>query len=142
MSGTALIEITKSYQYADVLVEDAKYDPQNQQVQLQLNGEISNLMNATKTGSFNVYGNDYNTVDGSAIRDYIHVNEICESIRKAIEDPSSEIENLGTGTGYTVKQMVETLMVVVQVILIILTKSMRMLKTLILNTQLRKNHGD
>ncbi|MBJ9738944.1 hypothetical protein I5523_04705 [Acinetobacter oleivorans] len=47
LSGTALIEITKSYQYADVLVEDAKYDTQNQQVQLQLNGEISNLMNAT-----------------------------------------------------------------------------------------------
>ena len=71
-------------------------------------GLMYNLMNAPEIGSFNLYGNDFNTPDGSAIRDYIHVNEICESIRKAIEKPSSEIENLGTGTGYTVKQMVET----------------------------------
>lgn len=45
--GTALIEISKSYQYANVQVLDAKYDPQNQQVQLQLQGEISELIEAT-----------------------------------------------------------------------------------------------
>lgn len=45
--GTALIEISKLYQYAEVTVLDAKYDPQNQQVQLQLQGKISNLIKAT-----------------------------------------------------------------------------------------------
>ena len=69
-------------------------------------GLMYNLIDATKTGTFNLYGNDYNTFDGSAIRDYIHVNEVCESIRKAIEEPSSEIENIGTGIGYTVKQII------------------------------------
>lgn len=47
LTGTPIIEISKSYQYAEVQVLDAKYDPQNQQVQLQLQGEISNLINAT-----------------------------------------------------------------------------------------------
>lgn len=47
LTGTALIEIAKSYQYADVQVLDAKYDPQNQQVQLQLQGKISNLIDTT-----------------------------------------------------------------------------------------------
>ena len=47
LTGTALIEIAKSYQYAEVQVLDAKYDPQNQQVQLQLQGEIGNLINTT-----------------------------------------------------------------------------------------------
>lgn len=45
--GTTLIEIAKSYQYADIQVLDAKYDPQNQQVQLQLQGEIGNLIAST-----------------------------------------------------------------------------------------------
>ena len=47
LTGTALIEIAKSYQYAEVQVLDAKYDPQNQQVQLQLQGEIGNLIAST-----------------------------------------------------------------------------------------------
>lgn len=47
LTGTALIEIAKSYQYAEVQVVDAKYDPQNQQVQLQLQGKISNLIDTT-----------------------------------------------------------------------------------------------
>lgn len=47
LTGTVLIEITKSYQYAGIQVLDAKYDPRNQQVQVQLQGEISNLIDAT-----------------------------------------------------------------------------------------------
>lgn len=47
LTGTALIEIAKSYQYAEVQVLDSKYDPQNQQVQLQLQGKIANLIDTT-----------------------------------------------------------------------------------------------
>jgi len=66
-----------------------------------------NLINAQKTGIFNLYGNDYNTEDGTAVRDYTHVNEICHSVLKAIDNSSNQIENLGHGVGTTVKQMVD-----------------------------------
>lgn len=71
-------------------------------------GLMCNLINAMNTGEFNLYGSDYNTFDGTAIRDYIHVNEVCESIVKAIENPSNTLENLGTGIGYSVMQMINT----------------------------------
>lgn len=69
-------------------------------------GLMWNLMNAQKTGSFDLFGDDYNTEDGSAIRDYTHVNEICYSVIKAIDQSSNKIENLGHGVGTTVKQMI------------------------------------
>ncbi len=72
-----------------------------------VDGLMWNLMNAQKTGVFNLFGDDYNTEDGSAVRDYTHVNEICYSVIKGIEHSSNQIENLGHGLGTTVKQMVE-----------------------------------
>jgi UDP-glucose 4-epimerase len=66
-----------------------------------------NLMNAAKTGVFNLFGDDYNTLDGSAVRDYTHVNEICNALEQAINKSTNQIENLGHGVGTTVKQMVE-----------------------------------
>ena len=70
-------------------------------------GLMWNLMNAEKTGVFNLFGDDYNTEDGSAVRDYTHVNEICYSVIEAIEQSTNEIENLGHGVATTVKQMVD-----------------------------------
>jgi UDP-glucose 4-epimerase len=70
-------------------------------------GLMWNLMNAEKTGVFNLFGDDYNTKDGSCVRDYTHVNEICYSVVEAIEGPTGQIENLGHGVGTTVKEMVE-----------------------------------
>lgn len=72
-----------------------------------VDGLMWNLMNAQKTGTFNLFGDDYNTEDGSAVRDYTHVNEICYSVIKGIEHSSNQIENLGHGVGTTVKQMIE-----------------------------------
>jgi UDP-glucose 4-epimerase len=69
-------------------------------------GLMWNLMNAEKTGVFNLFGNDYTTEDGTAVRDYTHVNEICYSVAKAIEQSTNQIENLGHGVGTTVQQMV------------------------------------
>lgn len=77
------------------------YEPTNP------DGLMWNLMNAQKTGIFNLFGNDYNTEDGSAVRDYTHVNEICNALVQAIETSTNQIENLGHGIGTTVKQMVE-----------------------------------
>jgi UDP-glucose 4-epimerase len=72
-----------------------------------LDGLMWNLMNAQKTGVFNLFGDDYNTLDGSAVRDYIHVNEICAALEQAINLSTNQIENLGHGVGTTVKQMIE-----------------------------------
>ena len=57
-------------------------------------------------GTFNLFGTDYNTFDGSPIRDYVHVMEICHAIREAIEKPANGLENLGHGVGHTVKEMI------------------------------------
>jgi UDP-glucose 4-epimerase len=70
-------------------------------------GLMWNLMNAQKTGVFNLFGDDYNTEDGSAVRDYTHVNEICCALEQAIDSSTNQIENLGHGVGTTVKQMTE-----------------------------------
>lgn len=70
-------------------------------------GLFYNLMSATTTGQFKIFGDDYNTVDGTCIRDYVHVNEICHSIKLAIENPSRQLENLGHGVGHSVKEIVD-----------------------------------
>lgn len=70
-------------------------------------GLMWNLMNAQKTGKFNLFGDDYNTEDGSAVRDYTHVNEICNALEMAIDKSTNQIENLGHGVGTTVKQMID-----------------------------------
>jgi len=70
-------------------------------------GLFFNLIKASTTGQFNLYGTDYNTNDGSAIRDYVHVNEICNAVLTAINIPSTSIENLGHGVGTSVKEIIE-----------------------------------
>lgn len=66
-----------------------------------------NLLNAIHRGYINVYGDDYDTIDGTCIREYIHVNDICRSIIKAIDLPSNNIENLAYGEPKSVKQIIE-----------------------------------
>jgi len=69
-------------------------------------GLMASLIRAHDEGIFYVYGGDYNTPDGSAIRDYTHVNEICLALVKAIDTSSNSLENLGHGVGTSVKEMV------------------------------------
>jgi UDP-glucose-4-epimerase GalE len=58
-----------------------------------------------------IYGDDYPTPDGTAIRDYIHVLDLADAHVKALrylfEKGSCLQANLGTGTGYSVKQIVD-----------------------------------
>lgn len=70
-------------------------------------GLFYNLLKAKDTGQFTIFGTDYKTQDGTCIRDYVHVEEICEAIKLAIENPSNQIECLGHGVGHSVKEMVE-----------------------------------
>ncbi len=70
-------------------------------------GLMYNLIMAMQSKEFTVFGNDYDvSPDGTCIRDYVHVNEICDSLKQAIEKPSNQIECLGHGVGYTVREIV------------------------------------
>lgn len=58
-----------------------------------------------------IFGNDYDTHDGTGVRDYIHVVDLAIGHVKAIEHyakPGVHICNLGTGTGYSVLDLVKT----------------------------------
>ena len=60
-----------------------------------------------------VFGDDYNTPDGTGVRDYIHVVDLAKGHLKAIEKLDKEqngiyIYNLGTGVGYSVLDMVKS----------------------------------
>lgn len=70
-------------------------------------GLMYNLMQAPIKGEFTIFGTDYNTLDGTCIRDYVHVNEICHALKTAIEEPSNNLENLGHGVGHSVAEMVQ-----------------------------------
>jgi len=70
-------------------------------------GLMWNLMKAQETGVFTVFGSDYNTKDGTPVRDYTHVNEICSAVSTGIHLSSNKIENLGHGVGTTVLEMVD-----------------------------------
>lgn len=74
-------------------------------------GLMYNLMKTSETGKFTIFGNDYDiSTDGTCIRDYVHVNEICDALKQAIEKPSNSVESLGHGVGYTVKEIVNKFM--------------------------------
>ncbi len=65
-----------------------------------------------KLRQLNVYGNDYNTHDGTGVRDYIHVVDLAKghvsAIRYAAKNKGHEIVNLGTGTGISVLDLVSS----------------------------------
>lgn len=70
-------------------------------------GLMHNLINSVNTREFTIFGKDYDTPDGTCIRDYVHVDEICNAIKKAIIKPACSIEGLGHGQGYSVLEMFE-----------------------------------
>ena len=59
-----------------------------------------------------VFGNDYDTPDGTGVRDYIHVVDLAKghvaAVKYTAEHNGCEVFNLGTGTGYSVLDMVNT----------------------------------
>ena len=64
-----------------------------------------------KLEKLGVFGNDYNTPDGTGVRDYIHVVDLAIGHVKAINyiftNPGLDVINLGTGVGYSVLDMVK-----------------------------------
>jgi len=58
-----------------------------------------------------VFGDDYATDDGTCVRDYIHINDLCDAhslaLQKMIADDKSARYNLGNGKGFSVKQVID-----------------------------------
>ena len=63
-----------------------------------------------------VFGNDYDTLDGTGVRDYIHVVDLAKghvaAVKYVTEHSGCEVFNLGTGVGYSVLDMVNTFVAV------------------------------
>ena len=61
-----------------------------------------------------IFGNDYDTKDGTGVRDYIHVVDLAKghikAIEKVLKDTGVDAYNLGTGNGYSVLEIVNTFM--------------------------------
>lgn len=64
-----------------------------------------------KRESFSIFGSDYDTPDGTCVRDYIHVSDLASAhvaaIKRLMNDKKSYCLNLGTGKGVSVKQIVD-----------------------------------
>jgi len=90
-----------TFRFYNVIGSDG-YDPTNH------DGLMFNLLKAPMTGEFTIHGKDYEqSWDGTCVRDYVHVNEICTALKDAIETPANNVECLGHGVGYTVKEIVD-----------------------------------
>ena len=69
-------------------------------------------VSAGRLDKLTIFGNDYDTPDGTCIRDYIHVVDLAKGHLKALDfsirNDKSEVFNLGTGKGTSVLELVKT----------------------------------
>ena len=65
-----------------------------------------------KREAISIFGDDYDTGDGTCVRDYIHVTDLAQAhilaVKYLMEGGESDIFNLGNGIGFTVKEVIET----------------------------------
>lgn len=64
-----------------------------------------------KRQDIKIFGTDYPTPDGTCVRDYIHIEDLCKAHLLALSKLDTETEliyNLGNGTGYSVREVIET----------------------------------
>lgn len=65
-----------------------------------------------KRKQLSIFGTDYDTPDGTAVRDYIHVNDLASAhvlgLEYLLKGGDSEVFNLGNGNGFSVKEVIET----------------------------------
>ncbi len=70
---------------------------------------IPNVLRSTPENPVKIFGTDWPTADGTCVRDYVHVIDLIDAHIKALEsltDGVHEIYNLGSGDGYSVRQVV------------------------------------
>lgn len=64
-----------------------------------------------KRADIKIFGNDYPTPDGTCIRDYIHIEDLCSAHLLALQKLATNAEqvyNLGNGSGYSVREVIDT----------------------------------
>lgn len=73
--------------------------------------KIAAMVAAGKLNELTIYGTDYETRDGTCIRDYVHVLDLCDAILSAIKQgpANTKYECIGSKQGYTVKEVIETM---------------------------------
>ena len=70
---------------------------------------IPNVLRSTEDNPVKIFGTDWQTEDGTCIRDYVHVIDLIDAHLKALHSlgkPGHEIYNLGSGSGYSVREVV------------------------------------
>jgi UDP-glucose 4-epimerase len=70
------------------------------------------ILRAVKTGHpIKIFGDDYSTVDGTCVRDYIHVSDLASAhvlaVRSLLSGGGSQTFNVGTGSGFSVRQVID-----------------------------------
>src|SRR4029453_19013580 len=82
------------------------HDPETHLIPLVLKAALG------KIPKVSIFGNDYDTPDGTAIRDYIHISDLSSAHMLALDHlragKRSEFINLGNGNGFSVQQVIET----------------------------------
>ena len=70
---------------------------------------IPNVLRSTADNPVKIFGTDWPTADGTCVRDYVHVIDLIDAHIKALNSlgaPGHEIYNLGSGSGYSVREVV------------------------------------
>ena len=72
---------------------------------------VAAMVAAGKIPDIKIFGNDYDTRDGTCIRDYIHVSDLSAAIVKAVESgpANTDYECLGSNTGFSVLEVLDTM---------------------------------
>lgn len=82
------------------------HDPETHLIPLVLDAALG------KRESLAIFGTDYDTPDGTCLRDYVHVTDLAAAHVKALEHlgrgGASDVFNLGNGTGFSVREIIDT----------------------------------
>ena len=83
-----------------------RHDPESHLIPLALQAASG------RRPGLSIYGTDYDTPDGTCIRDYVHVSDLCDAHWLALESlrdgAASQAYNLGNGNGFSVLEVIET----------------------------------
>ena len=82
-----------------------RHDPEPHVIPLAIRGAMDG------TFTFNILGNDYDTPDGTCVRDYVHVSDLADAHARALtylqDGGASDVFNLGTGQGHSVLELAD-----------------------------------
>ena len=84
-----------------------RHEPETHAIPLALHAALG------RRQGFSIFGTDYDTRDGTAVRDYIHVLDLADAhvaaLKRLLDGGGSEVFNLGTGTGTTVRELIDAI---------------------------------